>query len=68
MCFLCVEGGADGEDEARAPHPSSCLCGLPGHIPWPFPFAHLDAWILLPPGGSFQYGIVVPGGFLKAQL
>ena len=32
------------------------------------PFAHLDAWILLPPGGSFQYGIVVPGGFLKAQL
>ena len=20
------------------------------------PFAHLDAWILLPPGGSFQYG------------
>ena len=38
------------------------------HIPWPFPFAHLDAWILLPPGGSFQYGIVIPGGFLKAQL
>ena len=27
------------------------------HIPGPFPFA----WILLLPGGSFQYGIVVPG-------
>ena len=31
------------------------------HIPWPFPFAHLDAWILLLTGGSFQYGIVIPG-------
>ena len=27
---------------------------------------HLDAWILLPPGGGFQYGTVVPGGFIQA--
>ena len=59
--FLCVEGGVDGEGEARAPSLLVACVAYWAHIPWPFPFAHLDAWILLLPGGSFQYGIVIRG-------
>ena len=36
-------------------------------IPWPFHAAHLDTWILLPPGGDVQYNTVVLRGFIPAQ-
>ena len=67
------------EGEARALHSSCWLCDQKAAhstacplrrllIPLPVHSPHLDAWILLPPGGDFQYGTVVPGGFVKAQL
>ena len=66
--FLCVEGGVN-EDEARLEAPTLLpAVRLSWSLsPWPFHAPHLDSWILLPPGGDFQYGTVAPGGFIQAQ-
>ena len=35
-------------------------------IAQPFHTSHLNAWILLRPGGDFQYDTVVSGDFIQA--
>ena len=37
-------------------------------IPWPVHSPHLDAWILLPPGGDFHYGTLSLEVSLKPHL
>ena len=66
--FLCVEGRVS-EGEAMLEVPPLLPAVRPSwpFIPWPFHSPHLDSWILLPPGGDFQYGTVAPGGFIQAQ-
>ena len=35
-----------------------CVAFLALTRPWPFHSPHLDAWILLPPSGDIQYGML----------
>ena len=66
--FLCVEGGvSEGEAMLEVPPLLPAMRLSWPFIPWSFHSPHLDSWILLPPGGDFQYGTVAPGGFIQAQ-
>ena len=66
--FMCVESGLnEGEAKLEPPPPLPAVRPSWPLIPWPFHAPHLDSWILLPPGGDFQYGTVAPGGFIQAQ-